>query len=196
MSHVAYHIRSCTPADWDAWAVTTDLDGVSAPATEQDLLNRGVIVLQRDAEVVVYHFGRIGEDADAGYPGSPITPTSGPDVYLERRYARLPEAAKPKVYRARVYRNRDGTSLRAQLETELSAKLEPRVPATGATSAQPADPVGAAAILEEARERARGDGQTTPSVIERLVPMAEVRSGDVVESDSIIPVRMAGEPDR
>jgi hypothetical protein len=196
MSHIAYHIRRCIPAEWDAWAVTTDLDGVTAPATEQDLLNRGVIVLHRGSAEVIYHFGRIGEDVDAGYPGSPITPTSGPDVYLERRYARLPEAAKPKVYRARVYRNRDGTSLRAQLETELSAKLEPRVPATGQTSAVPSDPPGAAAILEEARTRAHGDGQTTPSVIERLVPMTEVRSGDVVDSDSIIPVRMAGEPDR
>jgi hypothetical protein len=196
MSHVAYHIRSCTPAEWDAWAVTTDLDKVSAPATEQDLLNRGVIVLHRDAEEVIYHCGRIGEDADAGYPGRPITPTSGPDVYLERRYARLPESAKPKVYRARVYRNRDGTSLRAQLETELSAKLEPRVPATGQTSAVPSDPPGAARVLEEARRRGQGDGQTAPTVVERLVPMAEVRSGDVVESDSIIPVRMAGEPDR
>lgn len=195
--HCCYHIRRCASAEWDAWAVTTDLDGTVGPATHQDLLNRGVIVLHRDADEVIYHFGRLGEGADASYPGTPITPTSGPDVYLERRYARLPEAVKPRVYRARVYRNRDGTSLRAQLGNELSATLEPRVPATGRTSAIPIDPPGAEAILAEARRRAAGspDGPA-PDVIERLVAMSDVRSGDVVEADTLIPVRMAGEPDR
>jgi hypothetical protein len=202
MSHIAYHIRRCTPADWDAWAVTTDLDGVEIPATEQDLLNRGVIVLHRDSAEVIYHFGRVGEDADAGYPGRPITPTSGPDVYLERRYAQLPLEARPKVYRARAYRSTDPTViLRESCEATVAAQLGARVPATGRTSARPADPLGAMDVLEEARRRANPpenpDGTPQPPTARALtVPMAEVEDGDVVEADMLIPVRMAGEPDR
>jgi hypothetical protein len=202
MSHIAYHIRRCTPAEWDAWAVTTDLDGVEIPATDQDLLNRGVIVLHRDAEEVIYHCGRIGEAVDAGYPGRPITPTSGLDVYLERRYARLPEAVKPKVYRARAYRSTDPTvNLRQACEQAVAAQLAARVPATGRTSARPADPVGAMDVLEEARRRAyppeNPDGTLAPPTARPLtVPMTEVEDGDVVEADMLIPVRMAGEPER
>lgn len=197
MTFVAYHIRSCSRGEWDAWAVSTSVDGATSPATEQELLNRGVIVLHLDTDEVIYHFGRVGEDVDTGYPGMAITPTSGPDIYLERRYRRLPEVVRSNVLRARLYRNRDGTSLRAQLESELAAKLEPRVPATGKTSARPSDPAGARGILEEARRRSLGrpDGPL-PAVVEMLVSMAEVRSGDVVETDSLIPIRMAGEPER
>ena len=42
MTATNYSIMRCTRAAWDAWAVTTDIDGTERPTTGQEQLDRGV----------------------------------------------------------------------------------------------------------------------------------------------------------
>jgi hypothetical protein len=198
-----YHMRHATAAEWAAWATARDLDGSTHPATAQELLDRGVVVAHVDPASgdVFFHVGKIDPPAPGEFPGVAITPVEGPDVYLRQRHRALPPEHKPRFYHALVYRSLDGSNLRSSCETAVAAQLAARVPATGRTSGQPADPAGALAVLEEARRRAAAVVDATgkvaqPATAQALrIPMAEVTGADVVEEDVLIGHRWAGEPD-
>jgi len=104
------------------------------------------------------------------------------------RYTDLPAADKPNVLRATVYRSKDGTSLRAKANAEVGGSLNSKVPATGNTSAKPAPAQKPEDVLAKARQY-HVDGTADY----KQVPMSEVRTGDVVEEDTIIPHRWLGE---
>ncbi|HEV2147527.1 MAG TPA: hypothetical protein VGR37_09020 [Longimicrobiaceae bacterium] len=201
-------MRRASAAEWAAWATTmdTDLDtGIQAlrPAATPELLNRGVVVAHTDPATadVFFHVGKIDPPAPGEFPGEAITPVEGPDVYLRQRHRALPPEHRARFYQARVYRSLDGSNLRSGCETAVAAKLGARVPATGRTSGQPADPAGALSVLEEARRRATpvmdATGKVTRAATAQAlrIPMAEVTSADVVEEDVLIGHRWAGEPD-
>ena len=104
------------------------------------------------------------------------------------RYLSLPDTDKGNVLRARVYRSKDGTSLRLKANTEAGGSLGSKVPATGKTSATPAPTASADAVLAKAREfHAAGIADYL------TVPMAQVRTGDVVEEDTVVPHLWMGE---
>lgn len=179
-----YHMRSCTAAEWSAWAVTPQDDGTTAPATAQDLLNRGVVVAHVDASSgdVFYHAGKLAAPQPGEFPGVALTPMEGPDAYLSRRYRALPAEHRARFHVARVFRSTDGTNLREACGAAVAASLSARTPATGLTSSKPTDQMGALLVLEEARRRAEMDPPTARAL---TLPMWDVRTGDVVVEDAI-----------
>lgn len=112
-------------------------------------------------------------------------------VALSTGYARFldaPAADRANVLRASVYRAKDGTSLRARANTAAGGSLPSKVPATGATSARPSPTANADAV------RARAIQYVAEGTAVRLiVTMAEIRTGDVVGTDTLIPHRWLGE---
>lgn len=186
-----YHFRRCTAAEWSAWAVTEEVDGTTRAADAQELLNRAVVVAHVDAGGDVYfHVGKLDAPKEGEFPGVALTPTEGPDAYLARRYRALPAEHAARFHVARMYRSLDGTNLREACEVAAAASLAARTPATGRTSSKPADPAGALLVLEEARRRAALEEPTARALV---LPMPDVRLGDVVEEDSIPSHRWAGE---
>lgn len=162
-----YHYRRCSPVAWDAWAQVPDIvTGELRPASAQDLLNLGAVVVHRDADQVIYSSGRVDGPWD-DLPGEPISPTSGPRAYLQQRHQALPADAKPLVHRARVYRAPPGHSL-----------------------------AGSAAEAIRAHREAREARGMSSRIEVRHVAEAEVQPGDAVEVTGLIPHRWAGEPDR
>lgn len=190
-----YHIRQCTVAEWDAWAVEGADEAIGRPepraSTPAELLNRGVVLLDRGAEDVLYDCGVLDEARHAAMPGTALTPTDGRDAILSRRYRTLPAELKPRVYHATVYRATDGrVNLRAKCNEAVGKALEAKTPATSRTSRQSADPAGALDVLAEARRLA---ALATPEAKRLRVRMANVAEGDVVEEDALVPHAWAGE---
>ena len=104
------------------------------------------------------------------------------------RYTSLSDTHKPQVMLARVYRNKDGSSLRAEANTAKGGSLPSKVPATGKTSSKPT----AEQKPEDVRDRARE--QHAKGFADRLhIRMSEVRTGDVVTEDTLVPHRWMGE---
>ncbi len=185
MSDCQYSIMTCTRAEWDAWAVTTDEDGTERPATEQEMLTRGVAGPDIGPTDVVYHCGILDTDRRAALPGEVLT-----EGRARERHAKLPDVAtKRRMYGARVYRA-PGLDLRAECNTAAGKQLAARVPANGSRSAKPADPPGALLVLEEARRRAADEEDPTE---ECWVRMEDVEDSDVVAEDALILVWRAGE---
>lgn len=201
MARCGYSIMKCTRAEWDAWLETlrpTDPQ-TGDPVTDWPehaqlaaALQRGVAAPDVGADDVVYHCGVLDTDRRAQLPVSVLS-----EGRLRARHVALPDVAmKRRVYDAAVYRARDGrVNLRTRCETAVAGQLEARVPATGRTSAQPADSVGARAVLEEARRRATAPEGETAEAVRIMVRMADVLDGDVVEEDAVPRVRFAGERD-
>lgn len=111
-----------------------------------------------------------------------------PATVKHDRFENLPAADKPHVLVATAYRSKDGSDLRAQSNASSGGNLGAKVPASGKTSAQP----DAADKADDVHARARA-AHAAGSADKLRIPMSQVRSGDVVEEDSLVPHRWAGE---
>lgn len=185
--------------------------GAKRPATDDDLLQMGYLVHARlpagtvvplpDGTSVTAEEGTLlvddaefDETKHAGRHGTPITKPR-----LQRaRYHELPAGPiKQRAHRAIVYRAVDPTvNLRTFCNAATTKSLAARVPAsTRGRSATPADPAGAALVLEEARKLAQPViGGAPPAARRLVVSMTDVQDGDVVEEDGIRGGGFLGEP--
>lgn len=121
------------------------------------------------------------------FPGRVVT--SG---FLNDRNQRLPANVRERAWQAAVYRATDGSDLRGGIKNDLGLDtgVGPKVPADGSHSATPEKPEQAEQVLEEARNRA---ADPDAPVERRRVAMRDVQDTDVVETDEIYPLRIAGE---
>ena len=131
---------------------------------------------------------RIGTDPTTGdgiYTVPCVDPCDGthPGVelawgFLQERHRLLPDAIRPHVLRADVFRStRGGVNLRTVLQADLGETI-------------PAGRQASKAARDEARRRTRGPN---PTVEQRRLTMAEIQDGDVVDEEGIYPMRVAGE---
>lgn len=179
-----YHIHRATPADFDAWALVPADDATETPehpATDAELLNRGVRVLYRDASEVLYDCAWLAIHHDrqpCPKPGEIVSSGS----LKARMIDKLPPQAQEKVLRARVLR-RKATSLRHEVSTELGITVP---------TYEEAPPEAVAKGRE--KQASQTDTDSDP-ISEETVPLDTIESSDLVEDTHVFPGRWAGERD-
>jgi hypothetical protein len=179
MRGVLYMIGADAPgvdeAVWDAWA----------PASEHELLQLSYLVMGRSDGVVYVVYGELDHSRDlrrfaaaAKPPGTEIRPVSARRAKREAQMRKaMPERAWAACRRARIVRNRDGSSLRDEIERGVGRPLRGR---------ERAD----ADVLEVARDLVRDPEHPAKRA---LISMAELGDDDVVEELDLPPFRIQGE---
>lgn len=177
-----------TPAAWDAWAVAGPEEGATRPATDQELLQRGVRVLDRDDDEVR---ALVLASNAVDLPAQPLPLSPVPRKAWKQVLDALEPEARARVFRAEVARNRDGTSLAA----ELAASDRRQGPREGDVRPR----------MERRRRERRSEARMLEPVLERLanpehpairrvVRVVEIGEGDVVLSGWLPPFHVQGEP--
>lgn len=164
--------------------ITDDETGAPRPVTDAELLNMGLVVLGTlpsgdlvvDAGVALGLDGRPCPAEACDLPGAVLS--EGYAVRKGRgRYETLPEPARLKAWRRRVYRRTDGLSLRIRVAADLGISISPREDA-------PPDAVA------RARDLVADDAEPVTTL---LVALDEVEAGDIVEPGESPAHRWLGE---
>ena len=104
-----HHVRKVPVAAWIAWAVTVDLSGTEHQASEEDLLNRGMVVLHDDGAHVWVDCAVVDWRERTDLPGSVVSEGFGvPRGGRPSRFDLLPARVRTRVLQARVRRGSGG----------------------------------------------------------------------------------------
>jgi hypothetical protein len=189
MHRVTYCIREILAAELPT---ITDVEGITRPATEAELLNLGVHSLGHDLFECVSQERRDPDTFAWALHDEPHAGLVIAEGSHRCRYGSVPAEHAPKVFRAQVIRSTDPAEPAATVAQANVAEAEAALAEyVGDVAGAPlVDLAGPSAALEEAQ---RLVAMPNNGIERHVVPMISVDPGDVVEAQGLVPHRWQGE---